>query len=447
MGEGARSKCHSFLESIQDEISDKTLLLAVSGGSDSVALLALLHSFLGEFRYALRVITVDHRLRAASESSGDARFVEALCAGLNPPVPCVIADLGDGSVLAEAKRRGRGIEEAARFLRYAALSREAEKVGAACAMTAHTRDDLAETILMRFFQGSSGGPLSGIRSRRGIFVRPLLDCSREELREFLRTAHVAWREDSTNASDAYLRNRIRLRIVPQLQKYLPGWLTGIRHGAERAAIDEDFIRSFPVVPWTEIGERLELPGSSWFALHPAVRLRLLTDGLRSLSRLFVASGRVFPRVSGAYLLTLARLSREQASRGHRSNGLAFGVSGDAVFWEADIVHNDKSGYLVCVSRAGTYELPIGAVRVTQEPDGAYVDGKLGPFQLPVIVRSRVLGDWVRARDGGKKTLKKLMNDWSIPTETRDRIPLVEREGAILAVYGSYFGYKDWLVRK
>jgi tRNA(Ile)-lysidine synthase len=142
-------------------------------------------------------------------------------------------------------------------------------------------------------------------------------------------------------------------------------------------------------------------------------------------------------LSNANRITCARVA---------ASGLVFTVSGDRVFWKSDIVHNTKSGYLVYIRETGTYRFPFGELTVTGDREHAFLDGRIGPFSLPITVRSRTSGDSVRTADGRHKKLKKLMNDWSIPEDERNRIPIVEREGEIHSVYGSPLGYPDWIVQ-
>jgi len=127
------------------------------------------------------------------------------------------------------------------------------------------------------------------------------------------------------------------------------------------------------------------------------------------------------------------------------SGLALEKEGEALFFGPDIVQKHKSGYLVYISAPGAYRLPSGIVAVSERDGGVFIDGRLGPFGFPLVLRSRSGGDSVRTADGRQKTLKKLMNDWSVSAADRDGIPIVEQDGEIRAVYGSASGYPDWLV--
>jgi tRNA(Ile)-lysidine synthase len=436
-----------FLDTLRDSLRGATVIAAVSGGSDSVAMLVLLHRAAPRYGYSLRAVTVNHMIRLELESAGDAEFAAVTCASLVPPVPCRVERVEPGEIARLSLERGRGIEDAARCARYSILERCAREDGASIVMTGHTANDQAETRLMRFLQGASGSSLAGFEpssSRAAVrFVKPLLACAHDELRAFLAGEGIAWREDSTNADDRFLRNRVRLRVVPVLDRHFPGWKTGLESGAERQRLDEDLARSLVNVEWRVVQGGIECRAGPFFAMHPAVRLRFLRDGLNLLSSL---SGTSMPRrVSGGYLMEIARMPALDEAR-KCASGLAFSVSGDRVFWRSDIVHTAKTGYLVYIRETGTYRFPFGALRVTGDRSRSFIDGRIGPFSLPITVRTRLAGDSVRAADGRHKKLKKLMNDWSVPESGRNRVPLVERDGEIIAVYGSPLGYPDWIVQ-
>ncbi|NUQ65675.1 MAG: tRNA lysidine(34) synthetase TilS [Pirellulales bacterium] len=192
--------------------SDLTVLLAVSGGCDSVAMIRGMHSVRKTGAGRLVVAHLNHRLRG-SESDGDQRFVEELCwqLGLACRVECVPQDyFGAGDP--------DGLESAAREARYAFLERAACEVGARYVATAHTADDQAETILHRVVRGTGIAGLAGIPRTRPLgpasLIRPLLSFRREELIAYLDTLGQPYRIDRTNTDLRFTRNRLRHRLIP-----------------------------------------------------------------------------------------------------------------------------------------------------------------------------------------------------------------------------------------
>jgi tRNA(Ile)-lysidine synthetase, N-terminal domain/tRNA(Ile)-lysidine synthetase, C-terminal domain len=444
MKQDPESKVAAFLEEYAFPVGERHLLAAVSGGSDSVSLLCLLHRLSPILRFRLSAVTVSHLIRSPAESGGDARFVAALCAGLEPPVPCTVAELAPGEVARTAAERGRGIEDAARHLRYLQFERAADEARADFILTGHTLNDQLETVLMRFLQGSGGSAAAGIAPRRGRYLRPLLGCERGELEAWLKGAGFSWRTDATNADTAYLRNRIRLALVPCLDRVVPGWESGVLASAEKAHDDDDLVRSLPCPSWVRTGDGIECESALFAALHPALRRRFLLDGLNLLG--------VGSRVSWGYLKRIVREVEPEGNPDAGTNrviagsGLVFRREGKRLFWGTDIVQNTKSGYLVYIASCGRYRLPCGTILVSGEPGAVYLDDYLGPFSLPLVIRSRNPGDTVRMAGGRQKTLKKLMNDWSVPEAVRSSVPVVEEAGIVRAVYGTPFGLPDWFVQ-
>jgi len=197
--------------------------VAVSGGADSVALLLLLLELRGELGIVLSVAHVNHQLRG-EESDEDERFVAELARKLCPELMVRAAPV--------ERERGAGIEAAARALRYGFFRELARAGRVAKIATAHTLDDQAETVLLRMFRGTGIRGLAGIHPRlvfrderredegraSGEVVRPLLEVRRAELQEFLHARGQEWREDSSNRDPSFLRNRVRLAVLPVLKE-------------------------------------------------------------------------------------------------------------------------------------------------------------------------------------------------------------------------------------
>lgn len=185
------------------------VLVAVSGGADSLALLHALHRLAGELAVDLHVAHLDHRLREGS--AADAAFVarQAARLGLDATVRA-----------AEAPVRPRSLspEEAAREIRLRFLEQTAEAVGAQRIATGHTLDDRAETVLMRVLQGAGPRGMGGIPPIRGPYIRPLIDARRAQTHAFCRALRLRPRIDPTNADPAFMRNAIRLEAIPFLQR-------------------------------------------------------------------------------------------------------------------------------------------------------------------------------------------------------------------------------------
>ena len=227
-------------------------LLGLSGGADSVALLMMLLPMRGQRGFSLEAAHVNHGLRG-EESDADEAFVRALCAERAVPLHVERLDL-----------RGRRDENAAREARYAAFERILRDEGIPTLILAHQREDQAETFLLRLLRGAGPEGLRAMRSREArpgyTLLRPMLDISGHELRQALLTEGLSWREDRTNQTPDYLRNRVRLELLPQMEKLNPGVARHLARAAELigkdgAALDvraEQLLREHSGPGWIEV---------------------------------------------------------------------------------------------------------------------------------------------------------------------------------------------------
>lgn len=251
--------------------------VAVSGGSDSVCLLHVLHELGPRWDLHLRVVHVDHGIRGAA-SGEDAEFVRALASSFALPFELRTADVPSiGDNLEQAARRVRQ-QFYGELLSGGAVDRIA---------TGHTRSDQAETVLFRVLRGAASAGLAGIRpvTEEGI-VRPLLYCTRDQVRSWLRTRGIAWREDETNQDCSFTRNRIRHELLPQLRReYNPKIDDALANLAEIARDEDDFLVG-------QLGSLGRPPGGAGngpicltldqLGDHPAAARRLIRAAIRSI---------------------------------------------------------------------------------------------------------------------------------------------------------------------
>ena len=229
------------------------LLAAVSGGADSMCLLEILRELQAKAGFQLRVLHVHHGLRESAE--GDLEYVAGYCAASGIPFEAVRVDAA--GYAAEA---GMSVEEAARHLRYEALesaaerwdcenkpksdsesSQQTEDIHCRIAV-AHHLEDQAETVLFNLVRGSRLRGLRGMLPVNGRIIRPLLECSRREIEDYLRERGITWREDETNEDIRYARNLLRREVMPLLEKINAGAVQHIAKAAEEAAETEEFLR-------------------------------------------------------------------------------------------------------------------------------------------------------------------------------------------------------------
>lgn len=215
-----------------------TVLVALSGGPDSVALLHALVAVKSEFGLKLCAAHLNHKLRGR-ESDQDETFAGDLASGLKVRFFSKRID-----VRSEAKRRKLSIEEAARELRYRYLEKVAQQVKADRIALGHQADDQAETFLMRLIRGAGSAGLSGIPPRRGKIIRPLIQIRRAEIEEFLEANGFPCRLDSSNYSPDYLRNRIRLSLLPRIEEeFNPKIVETLNRTADILSLQQQYIRN------------------------------------------------------------------------------------------------------------------------------------------------------------------------------------------------------------
>ena len=207
-------------------VPEGSLVAAVSGGGDSVALLLLLTSTPRK----VVVAHLDHSLRP--DSAADALWVRALAKSLG-----YLFESEKLDVARIASERGENLEATARELRYGFLARVAKKHQAQAILTAHTEDDQAETVLLQLLQGTGRG--LGMRPKRGKVVRPLLEVSRSTLRAYLHSKNQSWLEDITNADASRDRNFLRREIFPRLKERFPHTSTSLARFASISQVDDE----------------------------------------------------------------------------------------------------------------------------------------------------------------------------------------------------------------
>jgi len=287
------------------DLRGRCVLVAVSGGIDSVALLSGLHELAPEHALNLLIGHVNHCLRGA-ESEAEQAAVERLAAQLG--LAAEVARVDPRAAREECSSRDRPtLQEAARALRYRALEEMAGRCGAERIATAHTADDQAETVLLRLLRGTGPDGLGGIpeRSPDGRIVRPLLAVTRAEIEHFARERRLTWCEDASNQRGDYARNRLRLSWLPGLARdFNPQLLRAIGNLAEAQRRDSEWIAACVE---REVAARfalregcLVIDAENWAALPQALSRRLARAALQRCGVGRLAS-RVHLERMGAFL--------------------------------------------------------------------------------------------------------------------------------------------------
>jgi len=247
-----------FIKSQNLITTGENLVVAVSGGADSVCLLHILARFQEKLDIKLHVAHLNHQLRG-SESGDDASYASTLASTLG-----IAATIGQRDVAAYREQQGISLEEAAREVRYDFLAEIATVTGAARVAVGHTRDDHAETILMHLLRGTGLAGLRGLQPRSLLplstgkakleVVRPLLEVSRQETWDYCARHSLQPRQDSSNNSFEFFRNRVRLELLPLLKNYNPNFDKVLLRLATLANDDISYVEEQASRLWNEVAE-------------------------------------------------------------------------------------------------------------------------------------------------------------------------------------------------
>ena len=251
------------------------VIVGVSGGPDSLALLYCLNSLKKELKFSLYVAHLDHMLRKGSRE--DLEFVMGVAKKLKLPFVStsinVKAIAGHGSV-----------EQIARNARLGFLYKAAKDIGASKIALGHNLDDQAETVLMRVVRGTGLYGLAGILPKRRMrdvtIIRPFLDVRRSQIEGFLKKKKLKARIDPSNLQDAYLRNKIRHALLPSLEKYNRNIKDALKNLGETAAADYDLLLQQARSWSTKLGKRIDI--ARFNRLHPAIQKLVLRDNITRL---------------------------------------------------------------------------------------------------------------------------------------------------------------------
>jgi len=428
----------------------ETVLAACSGGPDSTALLHLLLELGRDIPFSLAVAHFNHRLRP--QAAADERFVRDAALKLDLPFYA-----GRGDVRAASRKLGIGIEEAGRRLRYEFLERAAAEAGAAKIATGHTLNDQAETVLMRLLRGTGPSGLAGIPAvRDGSIIRPLLGLSRGEILAYLHDRQLAWRTDSSNRDERILRNKIRRKLIPYLEKdFSPAVVRSLARLASISRDEDDFLeekaRSAASKAMAKKGQELFLDAKTLTRLHPALARRVVRLFLRSLKGDLLdisfddveairgmAPGGELP-ISKALILERRqnRLGRRKGAVSSVRYACLWDGRGRLPVPEAGRTYSGRFVKAPAVrSLVGSVSM-AGTRRKHRFPDdaaGCFLDA--ARLEFPLLVRNRRPGDRYRplGAPGGKK-LKEIFRAKGVAEEERDRRPVFVSGGEVVWVQG------------
>ncbi|MFH1825674.1 MAG: tRNA lysidine(34) synthetase TilS [bacterium] len=433
-----------FIETINEyklfEPKDK-VLVAVSGGPDSTALLNLLAAVQDKYKLSLHVAHLNHLIRK-NDADLDVRYVQDLAQRLKIPITVESMD-----VPAFAKKEKLSLETAARQLRYDFFAWVAKRIGANKIAVGHTADDNVETFLMRLLRGAGLRGLSGIPPKRGKIVRPLIKTYRKDIEDYVGSLKLVPRRDYTNYESKYMRNRVRLKLIPQLKLYNLNIKEIILQTILLVTDDADYLETKAeealaqvLVSRSENEMRINL--ALLRRLEEPIQKHLLREAIKQVK------GNLSDLTYTHIYDILEKLSATTKWELHLPGGI-FVIGNREIL---AITHQKPQGqekisfqYVLSVPgeiviaecgkrlRAGILE-SFDLDDLVENENTAYLD--LSVLSKHFIVRNREQGD--RFTPLGMKGSKKLQDyfiDEKVPAELRDAIPVVESGGKIVWVAG------------
>ncbi len=391
---------------------DETVLCALSGGADSVCLLVCLSRLAEEMGFSLLAAHVNHGIRG-DEAARDEAYCQILCNAIHVPLFTAYIDV-------PALSRGRSEEEVGREERYAFFYKLCEERGIDKIAVAHNKNDDVETVFLRLLRGSSVFGLGGISRKNGNIIRPLLDISRAEIEEYLSRCGIAYMTDSTNQSDAYMRNFVRHNILSKLEYLNKDYLDTIQRTAKRIKETAEFIEQAARRDYGEITPVLDVK-----------KLAILPKPLAE----YVAA-------NGAYLAGVKEISQKQLeallslvqARSGKRIQLSRGYTVQRVYDTLVFLKEEESvDYCVKLSMGDTYieeaDYTVSVKKAKRGIDKAKI-------RWPLYARPRKEKDTIRPVGmTGEKKIKALYIDDKLPLTKRKSYPLIISDDKVIYALG------------
>lgn len=438
-----------------------TVLVALSGGADSVCLLLLLNEIkrqcANELDFALEAVHVEHGIRGA-ESRADAGFASDLCKRLH--IPCHVHSV---DVPQYAKSHGLGLEEAARILRYEAFEKEIEQnqdnSRQAVVAVAHHMEDNAETVLFQMLRGSGAKGLAGMHPvsvKNGVtYIRPLLSATRAQIEDYLKEKGQAFVTDATNTDTAYSRNKLRHDVFPLLLQINDRAIEHINESAGQLAVMNDFYEEQLKEACDSMVSKKEgrviLEISRFESLHPALKSGVARECIH------LASGRL-KDITSTHIGALVKLAGQQSGR---KINLPYGILAEKSFGEvilyAGKCDDEKEEIYVTEKELEALSATGEQKTIRLSADGSYVtlciqdfNGKMDEIpKKPYTkwfdydkmkkgfeIRTRKAGDYIIVDDEGHhKKLKQVFTGDKIPAQQRAGLWLIAHESLVHAIIG------------
>jgi tRNA(Ile)-lysidine synthase len=426
----------SLIEKVLDTIKVNNMLtygdkviVAASGGPDSICLLHILHKLKEEFNLTLYVAHVNHCLRG-EESDKDEDFVKEFCRNLD--IECFSRRINVNRL---AEEKGLSTESAAREARYEFFEELLKKLGAQKIALAHNANDQAETVLMRIMRGTGMEGIVGIKAVRGnIFIRPIINIKRESIEKYCKDNELLPRIDKTNLENIYTRNKIRLELIPYIKEnFNSDIVTILNRLADTISIDNFYLEklaSEKFKSYCKVNDNKVIIDKNAFGEHEAVITRILRQALNELK------GNLY-NVEKIHIYDLINLQKSGTGKritlpnnvvgynNYKNIELSIGKAyEDSEEKEYNLSLNEEN-YIEAFNLRVSMRLIKNHEKIDfkEKPQVKYFD--FNKIMGSIRLRTRRNGDWFTPFGmKGSKKLKDFFMDLKIPQEERNRIPLI-----------------------
>jgi len=426
------------------EKGDK-IIVGVSGGPDSLCLLHVLKELCGEYGCSLYAAHLNHKFRGEAADS-DAAFVGDICRKWD-----ITAFIEVFDVPAYIEETGLSPEEAGREIRYRLFNRICEKVGGNKIAVAHNLNDQAETILMRLMRGSGIEGLKGIEAVRGNIIRPLLEIERSRIEEYCLENNLTPRLDKTNLEAVYHRNKVRLELIPYIEKnFNPNIMMTLSRFSRLVKDENDFLETEAGRKLQKIAEflddRVVIDIPKLNAIQKALQRRIIRQCIEKLSN--TLNGFDFKHFEGVLELA-GKTTGAAVILPHKLKAF---ISYNKLVLVKDVVKADKKCYYkLKYDYENSVETPLGYITIERrkakeigelrgQKDIIYIDAS--KIKRELVLRCREPGDmFAPIGMKGTKKLKEYLIDEKIPREERDKLELIADGNEIVWISGSRLSEK------
>lgn len=397
----------------------KSVAVGFSGGADSLCLLHILNSIKDEYGITVKAVHVNHNLRGEAAKRDEEAAVK-ICKAMGIELLVFSEDIRKLS-----SEMGVGLEQCGRIIRYECFS----KAGCDAIATAHTLSDSIETMLFNLIRGTGIKGLCSIPAKRGPnIIRPLIECTRDEIEKYCIDNSLQYVTDESNLSDDYTRNFIRHNIVPLFSRVNPDYNSGLLRAMQNLSADNDFIS----VCTNDLLKSAACEGGysaeKFKNAHPAIRRAAISDIL----------SKVMKKPPESRHIDLAdKAVCDLRGKIELSKGLYLCVSGDIISFQT--VFEDYPAFFANETEKNKYHTCVGtlSLEIIENPDMVLPDDiDLDKAGEKYFFSPRREGDsFFSKKRGNTKTLKKLFNEMKIPIQERELIPVLRTNETLLWVWG------------